>query len=201
MLLDHINTFLLDGSNALLFTVGRCAMPIFGVVLMNNLARPDAWANGVHLRVMKRLFCYGILAMPAYVALRGWWPANILLMLLLATLIVWLIEDGRRRSMFVATALFIGGGAWVEFWWFGLSATLSAWAYCKRPSWSRLTVWVLAVASLQFVNDSAGALMALPLIWIASKIVVPLQRYPVAFYIIYPAHLTLIWAMKQIIES
>jgi hypothetical protein len=85
MALDHVNKYLLGESSAVLFNLGRMVMPLFGFVLMYNLARPGALAAGVHVRVMRRLLAFGALSTPAFAALVGWWPLNILFMLLLST--------------------------------------------------------------------------------------------------------------------
>jgi hypothetical protein len=46
-----VNKYLLDGANPALYAMGRMVMPLFGFVLMTNLARSGALVAGVHLRV------------------------------------------------------------------------------------------------------------------------------------------------------
>ena len=193
MALDHINKFLLGESNAVLFDLGRMVMPLFGFVLMYNLARPGALAAGVHRRVMQRLLVFGALSTPVFVALVGWWPLNILFMLLLSTCIVWLIERGGKLRLALAILAFVWAGALVEFWWFGVLACLGAWASCRKPTAMRLALWALALASLWIVNGNFAALPALPLVWAAARIDVPVSRSRWVFYGFYPAHLAAIW--------
>jgi len=189
MALDHINKYMLGESSAALFALGRMVMPLFGFVLMFNLARPGALAAGLHVRIMKRLAVFGMLAAPAFAMLVGWWPLNILFTLFLATLIVWLWERGGRLRVAQAAAAFVLGGAFVEFWWPGLLCCLAAWAYCRRPDAVRFVYWALAIALLFVINRNLSALAVLPLIWGATQVDMSLQRQRWLFYGFYPAHL------------
>ena len=198
MALDHVNKYLLGESNAVLFDLGRMVMPLFGFVLMYNLARPGALAAGVHARVTKRLLAFGALSTPVFVALVGWWPLNILFMLLLATGVVWLLEPGGQRRIALAILVLVVAGALVEFWWFGVLSCLGAWAYCRRPTPLRLALWILALASLWIVNRNFAALTVLPLLWGATRVDVPLERSRWIFYAFYPLHLTVIWLAAKL---
>jgi hypothetical protein len=196
MVLDHVNKYLWDQRFVLLFDLGRMVMPLFGFVLMYNLARPGVWAAGVHRRVMWRLLAFGAVATPAYVALVGVWPLNILWTLLAATGLVALLEAGGRARTALAIGLFILAGAVVEFWWFGLLSCLGAWAFCRRPTALRLALWAAAIASLGVVNRNLAALACLPLIWAGAQMALPLRRCRWLFYAFYPAHLSVIWLVK-----
>ena len=198
MALDHTNKFLLGQANAALFDLGRMVMPVFGFVLMYNLARPGALAAGLHVRVMRRLLVFGVLATPMFVALVGWWPLNILFMLLLSTGLVWMIERGGRSSVALTIVAFVLAGALVEFWWFGVLSCLGAWACCRKPNAYRLGLWVLALASLWIVNRNFAALAVLPLIWAATQVDIPLARHRWVFYGFYPAHLVAIWIALRV---
>lgn len=190
MAADHVNKCVLGEASASLYAMGRLVMPIFGFVLMYNLCRPGALAQGVHLRVMKRLAVFGALATPAFVVLVGWWPLNILFTLLAATSIVFLWERGGVPRRLLAMAVFLVGGAIVEFWWPALLCCLGAWDFVRRPSAARLALWVGATASLALINGNFAALVAIPLIWGARQVDIPMPRSRWAFYAFYPAHLT-----------
>ncbi|WP_431113154.1 TraX family protein [Variovorax paradoxus] len=196
MAMDHINRSLLGGAHAFLYDLGRLSMPVFGFVLMHHLARPGACAAGVHRRVMARLLGVGLLSTPVSAALAGAWPLNVLFMLLLSTAVVWLIE--RRRRGLAALAFVVAGTA-VEFWWFGVLACLGAWHYCRRPTASRLALWALALGALWLVNRNLAALAALPLVWCAARIDLPVVRCRWLFYGFYPAHLALIWGWQRVL--
>jgi hypothetical protein len=189
---DHVNKYLLDEASPALYALGRMVMPLFGFVLMAHLARPGALEGGVHLRVMQRLAIFALLATPAFVHLVGGWPLNILATLFLATLVVWLLERGGRAQRCAALIAFLIGGALVEFWWPALLCCLGGWAFLRRPSKFRLLLWALATASLALINGNFAALAALPLIWGASRVDLPIPRLRWVFYAFYPAHLSLI---------
>ncbi|MET0657152.1 MAG: TraX family protein [Steroidobacteraceae bacterium] len=197
MALDHVNKFLIGGSSPVLFDLGRLVMPVFGFVLMYNLARPGAFEAGVHVRVMQRLLLFGALSTPMFVALVGWWPLNILFMLLLSTAITLLIEHGGRMHTALAVLSFVLAGAVVEFWWFGVVTCLGAWAYCRKPTAGRLVLWTLSLASLWLINRNFAALAVLPILLVATHVDLPLARHRWLFYAFYPAHLAVTWlAMK-----
>jgi len=52
MTLDHINKHLLHERVTALFDLGRMALPLFGLVLAYNLARPGTLERGVYIRVL-----------------------------------------------------------------------------------------------------------------------------------------------------
>ncbi|MDM0049765.1 TraX family protein [Variovorax sp. J22R115] len=192
MALDHVNKYLWGQRFGVAFELGRLAMPLFGFVLMYNLARPGACRDGLHARVARRLLVAGALAAPASVALIGGWPLNILFTLLAATCIVWLIERGGAVRRAWAVLVFVAAGAVVEFWWFGLLSCLGAWAFCRKPSGLRLAAWTAALSTLWIVNRSFAALACLPLVWTACRVEIPVPRHRWAFYAFYPAHLSAI---------
>lgn len=192
---DHVNKYLLHEASASLYSLGRMVAPIFGFVLMHNLCRPGALANGLHVRVIKRLAIFGALSTPAFVYLVGWWPLNILFTLLVATLIVFLWERGGTARRLLAFAVFLVGGALVEFWWPALLCCLGARAFLRKRSPLRFSLWVLATASLAAINGNFAAIVALPLIWAATRVDIPVPRMRWVFYAFYPGHLTALAAL------
>ncbi len=196
MTLDHVNKYLFAEKLPGLFALGRLAMPLFAFVLAYNLARPGALQSGAHLRVMKRLALYGLAASPFFVALGGlafgWWPLNIMFMLLVATGTLYLSEKGGRANSVAAAALFAIGGAFVEFWWFALAFCLAASWYCRTASKAALVVWLLTAASLYLVNRNLWAMAAMPLIFAAPLVDVKMPRLRHMFYAYYPAHIALL---------
>jgi TraX protein len=197
MMGDHVNKYLLEGARPVLYETGRLAMPLFGFVLMAHLTRTGALQTGMHLRVMKRLAIFTLMATPAFIHLVGWWPLNIMATLFMATLIVWLHERGGRARSCAAPIAFLLGGALVEFWWPALLYCLGAWAFLRRPDTLRLLLWSLATATLAVVNGNFVAVAAMPLIWGVSRFDVPLTRCRWIFYVFYPAHLSLIALVQQ----
>ncbi len=203
MTLDHVNKYLLDASVTALFAAGRLALPLFGFVLGYNLARPGALAGGSYLRTARRLAVFGSIATVPFIGLGGlgwgWWPLNIMATLLVATLCATLIEVGGPFRLLAAGAVFIAGGALVEFWWPGIAVCLLAWAYCRRPSWVTLALWVGTLASLYVINRNLCALAALPLIFAAGQVKINVPRGRLGFYVYYPAHLALLWIVAHLL--
>jgi hypothetical protein len=107
-------------------------------------------------------------------------------------LIVYLLEHGGTGHRWLATLAFIAGGAVVEFWWPALLVCLGAWAFIRKRTAGRLAFWVFGTASLAIVNGNFAALAALPLIWGATQVDVPLRRNRWLFYVFYPVHLTVL---------
>lgn len=200
MTLDHVNKYLFDERLPGIFDLGRLAMPLFAFVLAYNLARPDALANGVHLRTAKRLALFGLLATPFFMGLggllNGWWPLNIMFMLLVATNMLYWAEQGKPVTTWIAVLVFLVGGALVEFWWFALAFCYCAWCYCKSPSKAALAAWLLACASLYVVNRNFWSLAAMPITLAAPLVDLRMARWRYAFYAYYPAHLAVLLIAK-----
>lgn len=197
MTLDHINKYFFAEKLPGVFELGRIAMPLFAFVLAYNLARPGALASGAYIRTMKRLALFGAVATPFFIGLgglvSGWWPFNIMFMLLTATAALYLVEKGSTASMWAAALVFVVGGAFVEFWWFGLGFCVCSWWYCKTARKAALVAWMLAAASLYVVNRNLWALAAIPLTLAATLVDVRMPRFRYAFYAYYPAHLAIIY--------
>lgn len=196
MTLDHVNKYLVAGGWPWLSVAGRLAMPLFGFVLAYNLARPGARAAGVHGRVMRRLAMAGLAAAIPLCLLgmleRGWWPLNVMFMLLVATALTWLIERGSQSALLLAGMLFVFGGLMVDYVWFGLLYCLCAWWFCKQPGALPLVAWGASAVGLYPVNGNAWAVAALPLILAAWRMSLPVPRTRLFFYAYYPAHLFLL---------
>lgn len=205
MTLDHINKYLLHDAYPALFAVGRLSMPLFAFALAYNLARPATLEGGAYSRVVKRLAVIGALASAPFIALGGlgwgWWPLNVMAMLLVASSVMWLWERGGKWNAAGAVAVFLAGGAVVEFWWPGVALCVAAWRYFKRPSWSSLVACIFSVASLYIINRNLWALAAFPVFFLASKVNPSLPRLRSAFYAYYPAHLAVLWAISHVLAK
>jgi hypothetical protein len=202
MTIDHVNKYLLHDTLPALFDAGRLALPLFSFVLAYNLAQPTSLAKGVYGRVARRLALAGVFASIPFIGLGGlvweWWPLNILFMLLVSTGVMALLECGGVWRVLSAAALFVLGGAMVEFWWPAIVMTLAAWRYTRRPSWTSLIVWVAATASLYIINRNLWALAALPLIFLAPRLSIGVPRVRHVFYVFYPLHLLVLWIVTKL---
>jgi len=200
MLGDHINKYLLNGTESWLYDAGRLAMPLFVFVLAFNLARPDSLLKGAYGRTMLRLGITGVAATPAFLSLGGlvydWWPLNILFTLLVLALILYLIERATPQSCVTAGLIFVVGGSLVEYWWPALIFGIAIWSYCRSQSIIALVLAVSACASLSYINGNHWALASLVILILAIYIDFPFPRLRWVFYAFYPTHLYIIWIMR-----
>jgi hypothetical protein len=196
MTIDHINHFVCNMQVPVMYEIGRIAMPLFGFVLAYNLARPHATQRQMHVKVIKRLCIFGIIATPFYVALNRWWPVNIMFTLLLATYLIYLIETGARENFWKCVIVFFVGGFFVEYFWFVPAYCLAAWWYCKQPSYKSGLILVTTTALLYVINQNHWSLVALPLIYLVSRMHINIPHLRLAFYIYYPLHLAGLMLIK-----
>ncbi len=202
MVADHTNKYLLHDASQTLFNSGRVAMPLFVFVLAYNLARSDAYQLGAHVRTMKRLALFGLLATPPFMALggllAGWWPLNILFALLAMTAIIYCLEEQTISCYLIACAVFIVGGSSVEFWWPVLAFGIALWWYCKTPHIGPVIIALVALLLLRLINGNYWAFAALPLLIASTAVNIPVPRYQWLFYFFYPIHLTLLWLSTRL---
>ena len=197
MTIDHVNQFLFRLQMPLMYELGRIAMPIFGFVLAYNLARPGALQNGMHGRTMKRLLIFGLLAAPFFIALKSWLPFNIMFTLLLATFLIYLIEQGGQNNLILCAVALIIAGAFVDYAWFGPIYCLAAWWFCKSPDSSSGLVWLGMTVLLWLCNLNYWACAALPIIFLAQYLKFEIPRLRYVFYAYYPAHLAILFLVQK----
>tara|TARA_Y100001937_G_C7136776_1_gene340461 strand:- start:5348 stop:6043 length:696 start_codon:yes stop_codon:yes gene_type:complete len=199
MIGDHVNKYLFNATLPGLFELGRLAMPLFGIVMAYNLARPGI-ADPHIKRLLIRLAVFGAVSTPFFIALGGikfgWWPLNILFTLLIAAVVVRLLDSGRPVYVVLAVAIFLLAGSAVEFQWYGLAVVVTAWLYFDRATPWTLTLLILSCASLWFINGNFYALAALPLVYVATHINIDLPRQKWLFYGFYPVHLFALWLIR-----
>ena len=214
MVLDHTDKFILHGSVPVFSAMGRLCLPLFSFALMYSLAQPGAIESGVALRVARRCVLAGLVAMPFYVYLCGSidaligtiFPLNALFQFALSAVLVQCqagsTVPGIRGTAHAAAAgtLFVLGGLVVEYWWFGLLLSLTTFAFCRAPSVLTLLGWCAALFALTVPNDSAWAVAALPLVWLAPLVNIQLPRVRQAFYLLYPLHFALLAAALFVIN-
>lgn len=195
MTADHAQKYGMTHEVPWIYSAARVSMPLFGIVLAYNLARRSSDPS-IARRVFLRLLVFGSLATVPFIALGGlgfgWWPLNVMLMLAVAVAIMHIWEMRRPYWRLKATALFLIGGAVVEFWWPGIAICVSAWRYIKAPSWSMLFMWIAATASLTLINGNWWAMASFGLLSVVSFFSLQLPRVPWFFYAYYPVHLLLL---------
>jgi len=201
---DHVNKYLFNATLPVLFEAGRVALPLFVFVLAYNLARPGALPRGAYRRLLPPSAAFGVIASPFFIALGGlgwgWWPLNIMFTLFVAAAVLWLLEVRSSSAIAGAIVLFLVGGLFVEFWWPALACIVAAWLYCRRATWLRFVGWIAATGSLYLINDNLWALAALPALFLLARVSVTLPRMRWLFYLFYPAHLAVLWVIRELIS-
>jgi hypothetical protein len=119
-------------------------------------------------------------------------PVRPVFTFLLVVALTYLIDRGGTKRYALAIALFIVGGAVVEYLWMGVLCCLGAWLFCRKASFRRLLLWILGTLSLAVINGNTWALTALPIVLMAGRMPHRLSRQTWLFYGFYPAHLLLL---------
>lgn len=202
MVIDHVNKYLLNWSVPAMFAAGRLAMPIFAICLAYNLARPGTLSAGAYGRTMRRLAIGAAIATAPFIALgklllAGWWPLNILATLLVATAVMYLLHAGGGPRRFLAAAVFLVGGALVEFWWPAIALAVAAHAYFRSPSRTALGFVIASMAALSLVNGTWWAFAGIAVVLVATRVQLRVPRLQRCFYAAYPAHLAALWIAQR----
>ena len=193
MTADHAQKYGLMPAVPGVYEGGRVAFPLFGIVLAYNLVRVQNHDRAVYVRVLTRLLCCGALASVPFIALGGlgfgWWPLNCMATLAVAVCIMSVIEARRPFWKSRAAALFLLGGALVEFWWPGVALCIGAWLYCTHPA-GGAAIMVSRdrrphVDQRQLVACASFAVLA----GMPTVVTIEIPRASRFFYLYYPAHL------------
>lgn len=185
---DHVNKVLLHDSQPWLSEAARAVFPIFALILVYNLhAHRDPAALR---RAMQRLALAALIAQPFHAWAFGYWlPFNVL-----ATL--WLGLRIMQAPLHVGVLLFVFGGYFVDYQWFGLGVILGA-AYMLRNSdtWHGPAVLGFSVTALWAINGNAWAVLALLLVWLLRNAQGEFPRGRWTFLAYYVGHLGLLAAL------
>jgi len=203
MTLDHINRFFLNESYYSFYCAGRLAMPLFAFVFAYNLARTELITQEIYTKTVKRLVFFGLLATPAFIAMRrleGLVPLNILFTFLVALTCIFFYEKGQKGMLF-SVVCFLLGGLVVEYSWAGLLLTSAFWFYCKKSLILSLFMGLIAFPLLYVVNGNNWALAALLFISLAMVVDLKIPRYRYLFWIYYPAHLSVFYLINRFIHG
>ncbi len=200
MTIDHINKYLFNGTNSISFDVGRLSMPIFTIILAYNLSRPGKVINDVCCRAMTKLLIFGMASSIPFTLLNNTiQPLNILFSLLAIVAIVYLLEIRSVLSIVISLGVFVAGGALVEYGWIGLSLGLSSYWFFKSNTRNAAAAVLIACGALWFINGNYWAVLAIPIVMLASKATLPAlpgPRLTWFFYSYYPIHLFALWVIR-----
>ena len=201
MVVDHVGAHLM-GNDVVMRTIGRLAFPIFAwCVVVGSEYTHDMKAY------MKRMALFYFVTQPCYVLSfgRAWSQHNIYLTLLLGLIAIWAIKDREYWAlpMVLLAAYYIKpnygmDGVYVIILLYlvrrsKLLATLLVTAFCFY--WGRNSQTILTIGDWQLHMQTVAAL-SLPLIILPTHTGIRLNKY--VFYAFYPAHMLVIYAIKQL---
>lgn len=200
MTIDHTNRVFFDGSLDWAYCVGRIAMPLFAFVFSYNYAQNKGFSPDFYNKSFRRLLCFGILATPAYMAMKSMHeliPLNIMFLFMVIAACLYFYEERGAWSV-ESLAVALAGGIFVEYGWPGVLLGIAYWVFCKRLTLVTTLMAVAATALLYVVNANNWAMLALPIIVMAACVTVPIPRCRYLFWVFYPLHMTLLVLLRWV---
>ena len=204
MVIDHVG-YQLMGNDIVMRSIGRLSFPIFAwCIVVGSEYTHDIKAY------MKRMALFYFVSQPCYVLAFGrqWTQHNIYLTLLLGLIAIWAIKDRQYWAlpMTLLAAYFMSpnygmNGVYVIILFYlvrgsKLLAALIMTAFCVY--WGMDSQVLFNVGSFS-VRLQSLAMLSLPLIIIPTHTNIKLNKY--IFYAFYPAHLLIIYAIKQLVTT
>lgn len=204
MLIDHVG-YQLMGNDVVMRSIGRLSFPIFAwCIVVGSEYTHDIMAY------MKRMTLFYFISQPCYVLAFGrqWTQHNIYLTLLLGLVAIWSLRDKQYWALPVTllAAYFINpnygmNGVYVIILFYlvrssKLLAAIVMTAFCVY--WGKDSQLLFNIGSFGVHMQSLAAL-SLPLIIIPTHTDIKLNKY--VFYAFYPAHLLIIYLIKQFVLS
>ncbi len=203
MVIDHVG-YQLMGNDIVMRSIGRLSFPIFAwCIVVGSEYTHDIKAY------MKRMALFYFVSQPCYVLAFGRQTQhNIYLTLLLGLIAIWAIKDRQYWAlpMTLLAAYFMSpnygmNGVYVIILFYlvrgsKLLAALIMTAFCVY--WGMDSQVLFNVGSFS-VRLQSLAMLSLPLIIIPTHTNIKLNKY--IFYAFYPAHLLIIYAIKQLVTA
>jgi hypothetical protein len=196
MTLDHFNRILLAMHYEALYCIGRLALPLFAFVFAYNLAQNEG-SPALYFKSFKRLIFFGLLATPAFIAMRqldSIFPLNIMFTLLAAALTIYFYDEDKNIPLAVFSCLI--GGMLVEYSWAGIILCAGFWLYCIKPTLAAVIALVTGYTLLYYSNGNNWGLAALPIISLLIPFDLKIPRLRYLFWIFYPLHLSVFVLIK-----
>jgi hypothetical protein len=207
MFLDHFGRHLLGyGNDTWVFAVGRIAFPLFALVLAVNLAREHGRAARA-ARTARRLAVWCAVSIVPSVLARGEpMLVNVFGTLGLGAAICWSIGSNASLVPRVALCAAAAVASWhVEFGPAGVFLIPAIYVWCtdRHREAAILAVILLLLTGLQNAllggfPAMLGTLVSVPIGAIARRLPISAPRLQLAFYLVYPLHLSLIAAVKAL---
>lgn len=195
MVADHVNTVLLGRSVGWLYDVGRIAMPLFCLVLGENIARAGADLDALR----RRLLAVGVVCIP----LTAWTinggnvlPLNVMLTFALAVA-VW--RDQVAGGL-VWTALAVPLALFVDYQWSGVALVVAAAWWARAGGTAAALAVGAALLAICLYNGNGWALVGAGLFFASygQRWQVPRVRW--LFWWFYPVHLAVLAGLEEVLK-
>lgn len=185
MIGDHVNTFVLGGSEKWLSAAGRIVLPLFVIAI--GLALSYSWCPAESMRLAaSRMLLVGAMATPLYSGLRGeLLPLNIMFSLALVLLVLSFYLDRR----YILAILCVPLTAYVDYLNLPLILLIGAWMLIAHRTLANFLIFIVAIALLWLANTNFYALLAIPVVWLVLRLNLQMPRVRYIFYWLYPLHL------------
>jgi hypothetical protein len=205
MFLDHFGRHLLGYSNdTWVFALGRIAFPLFALVLAVNLAREHGRAARA-ARTTRRLAVWCAVSIVPSILARGEpMLVNVFGTLALGAATCWSMNASLVPRVALCAAAAVASPH-VEFGLAGVFfiPAIYLWCTARQREAALLAVILLLLtgllnASLGGLPAMLGTLVSVPIAAIARRLPISAPRLQLAFYLVYPLHLSLIAAVKAL---
>ncbi len=205
MLIDHSHAILFDAKYPIAEALGRLALPLFAFTLGYNLARHDP----PKLRAAARkMLIAGVVSQPFFwLMANNLWRLNVFSTFLATLGLIALAHKPRTTTRDVTiVALFLGAGALVDYFWYGIAITWASYYCCCTRTRAGVLAFVASVLALTlFLALAVGwpafvGLLSLPLLWYAQRWKLAIRRFPWLFYAFYPLQLAVLTCAAMLLS-
>ena len=204
MLIDHIGASFFP-QVIILRVIGRIAFPIFAYCIVAGCL----YTRDIR-KYLLRLLVFAIISQPVYVLnvfgrFEYWFHLNIMFTLLFGAFAVYSLMDFRRRWWLLLPCIAACVFLHLEYGTYGI-ILIVAFYMLREKRWLSAVVLtlILALPAIRFVNGviklnyQGFAVLAAPFIYARTDTKLRLNKY--FFYVFYPAHLWVIFAVGRVLK-
>ena len=204
MIIDHIGASFFP-QVIILRVIGRIAFPLFAYCLVVGCLYTRDFR-----KYLLRLLVFAIISQPVYVLnvfgrLEYWFYLNIMFTLLFGAFAVYSLMDFRRRWWLLLPCIAACVFLHLEYGTYGI-ILIVAFYMLREKRWLSAVVLtlILALPAIRFVNGviklnyQGFAVLAAPFIYARTDTKLRLNKY--FFYVFYPAHLWVIFAVGRVLK-
>lgn len=192
MLADHFNRHVLTHKVASLYFVGRIAFPLFAIALGVSLCGRDQSSMS---RAVKRTLMWAAITQPLTWLVRDPAPLNILFVLAAGVLIVSQVERRTWWSL-ASVGLALTLSPFAEYSVSGVAMACAGVYFGRHRSLLSALALVASIAFLEVENRNHFALLALPVLYVLTKLDLAVPRIKNSMQLVYAGHFPLMWLVR-----